>query len=143
MKNWFKFKTNEHRKYRKALIKSAKKYCPWDFSFILDILERISEWNELYYKKHGQFVSSDITVRDMILMQKLCKIIKDETPLFEYDESGKSKQMLVKVNLRNHKRFSISENLIFLQKFPEELYILKAQNLLGKLISYRLTHWWN
>lgn len=129
--------------YRSQLIKSAKKYQPWDYAFILDILENIGKWNELYYDKHGNFVGSKLVVRDMKLLQNLCKILKDESYLYEFGESPTDRRTRLGVNLKNYKRFIWGVSEDFVIRFPEELYMRKVQNLLGKLISYRITRWWN
>lgn len=144
VKRWFKYQFDfERRKYRHQLIKTVKRYQPWDYSFILDILERIGEWNEIYYEKHGHFVGALLVVRDMKRLQKLCKILKDELALYEIGESSEARRIRLRVNLKNYKRFGKEINEDFVIRFPEELYLLKAQNLLGKLIAYRLTRWWD
>lgn len=143
LKIWFKIKFDRDRiKYRRRLIKSAKKYEPWDYTFILDILESIGEWNEVYYDKHANFVGAPIVVRDMKLLQNLCKILKCEFYLYEFGESSEVRQTRHRVNLKNYKRFMTGVNEDFVILNPEELYLRKAQNLLGKLISYRITRWW-
>ena len=141
---WFKNKFDRDRiKYRTQLIKSAKRYQPWDYSFMLDILENIGRWNEVYYSKHGNFVGSPLVVRDMKLLQNLCKILKEESSLYEFGESSEGRRIRLGVNIKNYKRFIPGVDEDFVIRFPEELYICKAQNLLGKLISYRITRWWN
>ena len=143
-KYWFKNKFDPDRiKYRGQLIKSAKRYQPWDYSFMLDILENIGKWNEVYYDKHGNFVGAPLVVRDMKLLQNLCKILKDELSLYSIDESPEDRRVRLGVNLKNYKRFISDVDEDFVIRYPEELYIMKAQNLLGKLISYRITRWWN
>ena len=144
VKRWFKYQFDfERRKYRHQLVKTAKRYQPWDYSFILDILERIGEWNEMYYNKHGHFVGSPLVVRDMKLLQELCKILKDELVLDEFRESSEARQIRLGVNLKNYKRFGKEIDEDFVISHPEELYLRKTQNLLGKLIAYRLTRWWD
>ena len=143
MLKWFKNTFDKDRiKYRRQLIKAAKRYQPWDYSFILDILENIGKWNEVYYNKHGDFVGYQFVVRDMKLLQNLCKILKDELPLYEIDESPEDRRVRRGVNIKNYKRFITGVDEDFASRYSEELYLRKAQNLLGKLISYRITQWW-
>ena len=143
-KYWFKNKFDRDRiKYHRQLIKSAKRYEPWDYSFILDIFISIAKWNEVHYDKHGNFVGSPFVVRDMKLLQSLSKIIKDDINLYEIDESPEDRRVRLGVNIKNYKRFISDVGEDFVIRYPEELYLRKAQNLLGKLISYRITRWWN
>ena len=143
-KYWVKYTFDKDTiKYRGQLIKSAKRYKPWDYAFILDILENIGKWNEVYYDKHGDFVGAPLVVRDMKLLQNLSKILKEESSLYECGESSEGRRIRLGVNTKNYKRFITGVDEDFVIRFPEELYICKAQNLLGKLISYRITRWWN
>ena len=110
---------------------------------MLDILENNGKWNEVYYDKHGNFVGAPLVVRDMKLLQSLCKILKDELSLYEIDESPEDRRVRLGINIKNYKRFISNADEDFVIRYPEELYLMKSQNLLGKLISYRVTRWWN
>lgn len=131
-------------KPRINLIRTAFKYEPYDYGYMLDLIKSMAKYNEYFYKSdYCWSAESENVARDMKLLASLIDIV-NENPLHYTYLPGKEYKCLVKVNLKNLHRFIKDSKLEeFYQKYPHELYELKAQYLMSKLIYYRLPYWWD
>lgn len=133
---------------RKELISSAKDYNPWDYSFMLKVLINMAKLNEVFCCKYYGYNNRLRMIRDMKLIQQLSYILLNENKTFKIkiintDYGTKyQKVALINVNTRNYKRFNPTVKEEFFKENPEDLYLMKVGNLLGKIISYNLRTWW-
>lgn len=139
----------------------------FDYGYLYNIeLAKLIEMRDAF-KEKGISVDNEKYVRQMDLAIKLLRIvIEDDCFHFEHypdehgkivfenyiDESGKMVSVSnmkyvcdVKVNLKNAKRFVKDEEVMdfYTERYPHELYLLKAQYLYHKLRFYFEQYWWD
>ena len=80
----------------------------------------------------------------MDLAIKLLEIINEDEG-FHFDTENGGYVCDVKVNLKNAKRFVKDEEVMdyYTERYPHELYLLKAQYLYHKLRFYFEQYWWD
>lgn len=143
-------------KYKWLIIWEAIKTQPYDYAFLLK-LEKAKLKEMEHYFKHSNISYEDGRIaRDINLAIKLLNIIDQTTDTFNFkmgnevckidDEEhllpiGSEYECLVNVNTRNKGRFG-GDNILF-DRFPDTLYVAKAENLYYKLLKERLNTWWN
>lgn len=148
-RNYFKYFT----KYKWRVIWEAIKTQPYDYGYLLK-LEKAKLKEMEYYFKHSNISFEDKRIaHDIKLAIKLLDIIDQTKDLFTFDYvtmeekddeiivKGSEYICLVDVNLRNKDRFGKDNDLF--EKFPDTLYVAKAENLYYKLMKERLNTWWN
>lgn len=157
--------TNFNKKHFRV-VKTAFLGYPWDYGYLLDLLEAKLDEMSSYFEKSYITVDDPIIAQRLKTMVNLINIVKEDTDLFEYQGlrvdsfieevlDGRSKAdkltfkpakyvCLVKVNTNNAARFSKSDaELTHLKNYPHELYQRKAKKLLFELMSQYLYCMWN
>lgn len=162
MKNFFRFLANIFKMIKIAITNSSKYELvneaingnSFDFAYLYYIeKQKLIEMRE-YFKIHGISTRNDEIIKQIDFAIKLLNIIIDENVYhFEYytDNEGNdySSDIIyvcdVKVNLKNIDRFTNNnlEKDIIKNKFPHELYLMKARNLYHKLRYYYEENWWD
>lgn len=161
-----KYAFRNPKKYR--VIEEAIDGYWFDYGYLYNIeLAKLIEMRDTF-KENGLSSDNEKYVRQMDLAIKLLKIVIEETDCFHFehypnehgkivfenyiDESGKIVSVSnmkyvcdVKVNLKNAKRFVKDEELMdyYTERYPHELYLLKAQYLYHKLRFYFEQYWWD
>ena len=156
MKNFFRFLANIFKIIKIAITNSSKYELvneaingnSFDFAYLYNIeYAKLSEMKD-YFEKHGIAANNDEKIKQIDFAIKLLNIIIDENVYhFEYYTDNESKKYVcdVKVNLKNIDRFTNNnfEKDIIKNKFPHELYLMKARNLYHKLRYYYEENWWD
>lgn len=156
MKNFFRFLANIFKIIKIAITNSSKYELvneaingnSFDFAYLYYIeKQKLIEMRE-YFKNHGISTRNDEIIKQIDFAIKLLNIIIDENVYhFEYYTDNESKKYVcdVKVNLKNIDRFTNNnfEKDIIKNKFPHELYRMKARNLYHKLRYYYEENWWD
>lgn len=162
MKNFFRFLANIFKMIKIAIINSSKYELvneaingnSFDFAYLYYIeKQKLIEMRE-YFKIHGISTRNDEIIKQIDFAIKLLNIIINENVYhFEYytdnERNDYSSDKIyvcdVKVNLKNIDRFTNNnfEKNIIKNKFPHELYLMKARNLYHKLRYYYEENWWD
>ena len=116
----------------------------FDYGYLYDIeLAKLIEMRD-NFKEKGLSVDNEKYVRQMDLAIKLLEIINEDEG-FHFDTENGGYVCDVKVNLKNAKRFVKDEEVMdyYTERYPHELYLLKAQYLYHKLRFYFEQYWWD
>ena len=118
--------------FNKAKLNSVKEMIKsdnFDYYYLLKV-EQVKLKEMLNYYKKVTWIDTNSIIRELKWCIKLIDIFTDECePKY--------------VNIRNFKRFS-PENIKYIyEKFPEELYKIKAFNLYHKIRMYKMQTWWD
>lgn len=116
----------------------------FDYGYLYDIeLAKLIEMRD-NFKGKGLSVDNEKYVRQMDLAIKLLEIINEDEG-FHFDTENGGYVCDVKVNLKNAKRFVKDEEVMdyYTERYPHELYLLKAQYLYHKLRFYFEQYWWD
>ena len=116
----------------------------FDYGYLYNIeLAKLIEMRDTF-KEKGISADNEKYVRQMDLAIKLLKIINEEYNYFHFD-NNRVYVCDVKVNLKNAKRFVKNEEVMdyYVERYPHELYLLKAQYLYHKLRFYFEQYWWD
>jgi hypothetical protein len=156
------YKTVRHWIYTCGRYKSHWKFAfdamfhnyPWDFSYFYNIQYDWIKKSYDYFKTNS-YCSEDKT-NSVLKYQKIClgllEIINEKREFWSYDLEKKEVVMHIPFNLRNKDRFPALyrdyNGRQFLSsknhdRFPEEYYKTKAQYLYYKIISERISEWWD
>lgn len=109
----------------KEMIKSDN----FDYDYLLKV-EQVKLKEMLNYYKKVTWIDTNSIIRELKWCIKLIDIFTDECePKY--------------VNIRNWKRFSDIDMEYIYEKFPEELYKVKAFNLYHKIRMYKMQTWWD
>ena len=133
----------------------------FDYCFLLR-LEQLKMKEMVDYFKKVRWIDTSAILRELKWCISLIDIITEETPitsfdvipdeeyekLKEYDKAstwkifGKNyKTTLLKhVNTKNAHRFTDED---WIDRYPDELYKLKAINLYHKIRTYKMETWWD
>lgn len=148
------------RKFYWKLIGRAFCSYPYDgcYMYILE-LAKLKQMKD-YFSTAGLLPKNSYAniVKWINVAISLLEIINDESSLFEYPVEDKTLPQdlpyyerikhvsLVKVNFRNMDRFLIgndNKKREVFERFPEELYLLKAKYLYNKIKFLYLDYWWD
>lgn len=144
IKNVFKlFKIAFSNKNKYKVVDEALNGHWFDYGYLYNIeLAKLIEMRDAF-KEKGISTDNEKYVRQMDLAIKLLKIINEEYNYFHFDWRGYVCD--VKVNLKNAKRFVKDEEVMdyYTERYPHELYLLKAQYLYHKLRFYYEQYWWD
>ena len=147
LKCWCKHNLN---RYHWKTVKKAWCGYPFDYNYMLDLQQAKFEEMYNYFQNSDIVADAHMIRRDLKLIIKLLKIIREEELCFTYDINGDSfkrgqYRCLVNVNLNNIDRFvkNEKEKKFIKEKMQHELYIYKAKNLYYKLLMNRLETWWD
>lgn len=143
------------------LVWYAMKSDNFDYCFLLR-LEQLKMKEMVDYFKKVRWIDTSAILRELKWCISLIDIITEETPitsfdvipdeeyekLKEYDKAstwkifGKNyKTTLLKhVNTKNAHRFTDED---WIDRYPDELYKLKAINLYHKIRTYKMETWWD
>ena len=98
-------------------------------------------------------VDNDKYIKQIDLAMKLLYIINNDNDLYEYVEDTTSTAKTwfersvytpkVNVNTKNAKRFVNDYEVEFYNKFPHELYLVKARHLYHKIRDMYEQTWWD
>lgn len=117
----------------------------FDYGYLYNIeLAKLIEMRDAF-KEKGISADNEKYVRQMDLAIKLLKIMNEEYNYFHFDCTSGGYVCDVKVNLKNAKRFVKDEKVMdyYTERYPHELYLLKAQYLYHKLRFYFEQYWWD
>lgn len=133
----------------------------FDYCFLLR-LEQLKMKEMVDYFKKVTWIDTSAILRELKWCISLIDIITEETPitsfdvisdeeyekLKEYDKVGTWKifgknyktTLLKHVNTKNAHRFTDED---WIDRYPDELYKLKAINLYHKIRTYKMETWWD
>lgn len=156
MKKFFIFWTNIF-KFVKIALTNPSKYNlvheaingeSFDYAYLYYIeRKKLIEMRE-YFKVHGISTRNDEIIKQINLAIKLLDIIIDEN-VFHFERDDVYDESIyvcdVNVNLKNINRFTNNEieKDVIKNKFPHELYLLKATHLYHKLRNNLEQNWWD
>lgn len=147
------------------ILKTALSGYPWDETYLYELeYAKIQEMMN-HHKRTKRFEGWEKVVRDMQICLNLIDIINEKKDLYDYSgdcefvpvkgnpdlhelKGNMTYKCLVKVNLKNYKRFFIyrgyseSEGDV-IKRHPHELYIRKAKYLYHKIRMERDLEWWD
>ncbi len=138
-----KYAFRSPKKYR--VIEEAINGYWFDYGYLYNIeLAKLIEMRDTF-KEKGLSSDNEKYVRQMDLAIKLLRIVTEECDYFHFDWTNGGYVCDVKVNLKNAKRFVKDEEVMdfYTERYPHELYLLKAQYLYHKLRFYFEQYWWD
>lgn len=142
---WKLFKIALFNKVKYKTVDEAINGYGFDYGYLYNL--ELAKLNEMvdYFTKHGTSADNDKYIRQMKLAIKLLKIVIEERDCFHFDWAKGGYVCDVKVNLKNAKRFVKEEEVMdyYTERYPHELYLLKAQYLYHKLRFYFEQYWWD
>lgn len=115
----------------------------FDFGYLYNLeLAKLKEMVE-YFTKYGISADNDLYIKQMKLAIRLLEIIIEEGG-YHFDDS-KNYICDAKVNTKNVDRFvkNEKEKEFYVNKFPHELYLIKAKYLYHKLRNDFEQTWWD
>lgn len=150
--NWI---SNHFRLDFWRIILTALRGYPWDEYFIYSLeYAKIREMRN-YHKRTQNTENWGNVVRDMSLCLSLIEIFTEERELYRYTHYKKQDNgcyvfdedltyhCMVRVNLKNIKRFIEEEKIPHVLKNPHELYKIKAKSLYHKIRLGKDISWWD
>ena len=138
-----KYAFRNPKKYR--VIEEAINGYWFDYGYLYNIeLAKLIEMRDTF-KEKGLSSDNEKYVRQMDLAIKLLRIVIEECDCFHFDWTKGGYVCDVKVNFKNAKRFVKDEEVMdyYTERYPHELYLLKAQYLYHKLRFYFEQYWWD
>lgn len=156
IKTFFKYKFNrEHW----DTIRCASETFNWDYGFLYELMRyKLIEMKKYFETADYAIKDYDRINRDINICIKLLDILTDRVKLVEHTgdltfndngnliENSIEFYPIVYVNQRNILRFLSSNDtgtIKMYEKYPEELYMLKARHLLFKILYERIPEWWD
>lgn len=115
----------------------------FDFGFLYNLeLAKLKEMVE-YFTKYGISADNDLYIKQMKLGIRLLEIIIEEGG-YHFDDL-RNYICDVKVNTKNADRFvkNEKEKEFYVNKYPHELYLIKAKYLYHKLRNDFEQTWWD
>ena len=116
----------------------------FDFGYLYNLeLAKMKEMVD-YFTKYGISADNELYIKQMKLAIRLLEIIIEEGG-YHFDWTNGGYVCDVKVNFKNAKRFVKDEEVMdyYTERYPHELYLLKAQYLYHKLRFYYEQYWWD
>ena len=125
----------------------------YDYEYLLDLIKAQAQRMLTHFESDDSYnIDSKYIARDLKLLIKIIDILEDNNnSLYEFstntnesneiDNSNFSYNCLVHVNTQNANRFT--NNIEFVEKFPHELYVLKARSIFKKLMGINLFTWFD
>ena len=140
-------------KLRYKLVDEAINGYSFDFGYLYNLeYAKLASMKD-YFEKHGLSVDNDKYIKQIDLAMKLLYIINNDNDLYEYVEDTTSTAKTwfersvytpkVNVNTKNAKRFVNDYEVEFYNKFPHELYLVKARHLYHKIRDMYEQTWWD
>lgn len=142
---WKFFKIALFNKVKYKTVDEAINGYSFDFGYLYNLeLAKLKEMVDCF-TKYGISVDNEKYIRQMKLAIRLLEIIIEEYDCFHFDLTNGEYVCDVKVNLKNAKRFVKDEKVMdyYTERYPHELYLLKAQYLYHKLRFYFEQYWWD
>lgn len=129
--------------FKYSLLKNSFKYKPYDYSYMLEVIKSMAEWN-LYEYKTNKYTDLSDNVSDMKKIIELINIINGKRKIITYKNIyDKTPKLNFYINFNNSKRFLGRKITSNFELYAEDLYIEKALNIFSKLIKNRMLYWWD
>lgn len=155
---WKLFKMALFNKVKYKTVDEAINGYSFDFGYLYNLeLAKLKEMVD-YFTKYGISADNDKYIRQMKLAIRLLEIIIEEDGFYyqwpsgtEFDDVKSLKKELpkyvctVKINAKNADRFvrNEKEKDFYVNRYPHELYLLKAKYLYHKLRNDFEQTWWD